>query len=90
MPATALLPKSPLEATPEPVPNTYGVQVKLWRRWSPQAREVFNWLYHAMTANQHFYRHPRSPVEPPEVWGTTAWNAAYEAAEAVRLICRRV
>lgn len=64
--------------------NTHKVPKKQWRRWSEDARRVFNSVYSAMVENKQFFAHPDAPVVADQHWDTTAWNAAWHAAESVR------
>lgn len=67
------------------VRNKYKVQKYLWRNFGyDQARYVFNHVYGTMRAGQEMLTHPAHLMEKKEVWKTTCWNAACEAAFAVR------
>lgn len=61
--------------------NTYKVCRKQWKKWSPNARDMFEDLYTTMLANQDLYRHPKGPIMHEEHWKTTCWNAAWTAAD---------
>ena len=63
--------------------NTFKVPSKQWRKWTPAARKVFNRTYDDMLNNQHVFLHPKTAAVPQEQWKTTAWNAAWTAADAV-------
>jgi hypothetical protein len=63
--------------------NKYKVQKKKWRRWSEQAKGVFNSVYSAMITGQQYMTHPKTARVPRWQWRTTAWNAAWIAADAV-------
>ena len=63
--------------------NCNRVPVKQWRHWSEQARGVFNAVYDFICSNPLVMRHPKQPVVKMEFWQTTAWNAAWIAADAV-------
>ena len=65
------------------VRNPYRVPQKQWRRWSEQAKTVFNRTYKFMYDNRAVMLHPKQPVPSPAHWKTTAWNAAWIAADAV-------
>lgn len=63
--------------------NRYKVTQRKWRRWSDVARGVFNRTYSTMKENPSLFRHPKDPVRSNS-WGrTTAWNAAWIAADNV-------
>lgn len=66
------------------VPNTYKVQQKQWRKWNAKARETFNWLFGLMTKQPELFAHPKAPKQASAHIKTTAWNAAWLAADAVR------
>jgi hypothetical protein len=63
--------------------NKNRVPKKQWRRWSPLARRVFNDTYDFVVNNPKLMRHPKQPPVKLEYWETTAWNAAWIAADAV-------
>lgn len=65
--------------------NVNKVQVRQWRKWSERARIVFNNVFENMTTNQWQFLHPKSKAAPGPLWRTTAWNAAWIAADAVDL-----
>lgn len=56
-----------------------------WKRWTPQAQRVFNYLYPLMLENKSLFVHPKADYVQDVLWKTTAWNAAWMAAEAVVL-----
>lgn len=62
--------------------NVHKVQLKQWRKWSPEARGVFNYVYGVMVADQRIFLHPKSKGQSKLHWKTTAWNAAWIAADA--------
>jgi hypothetical protein len=63
--------------------NRYKVPLKKWRKWSASARRVFNETYSAMANNQMTFLHPQQDKISGRLWRTTAWNAAWIAADAV-------
>jgi hypothetical protein len=63
--------------------NINKVPLKQWKRWTPAARKVFNETYETMNANQGLFQHPKTAALPQAQWTTTAWNAAWIAADAV-------
>lgn len=63
--------------------NNHKVPLKHWRKWTPQARKVFNETYETMLENQGLFLHPKQATVPQAQWETTAWNAAWTAADAV-------
>lgn len=65
------------------VENTFKVNKKQWKRWSPQARRVFNYVYDWMNENQDLFKHPKGIEQTDEHWETTAFNAAWAAADGV-------
>jgi len=64
--------------------NKHEVNKKQWKKWDDTGKEVFNGLYEYMGENQHLFNHPMTIIIPQEYWNTTAWNAAWIAAELVR------
>ena len=62
--------------------NPYHVPQRQWRKWSPKAREVFNELFSTMVQNQYAFLHPQQDRISKRMWRTTAWNAAWIAADA--------
>ena len=62
--------------------NTHKVPAKQWRKWSAPAQEVFNGLYAEMLAQPDFFTHPNDLLLKRH-WPTTAWNAAWRAADLV-------
>lgn len=70
--------------------NEHRVPKRQWRKWTCVGRHVFNLTYEAMQENPGFYRHPKDPPVSKRFSGTTAWNAAWIAAdhadEALKLI----
>lgn len=63
--------------------NTYSVPKKQWAKWNGRARYTFNYVYDLMTMDQSMYLHPEDTPAPDSYWSTTAWNAAWIAAESV-------
>ena len=63
--------------------NRYKVPLKKWRKWNATARRVFNETYSAMSSNQYIFLHPQQGKISNRLWRTTAWNAAWIAADAV-------
>ncbi len=64
--------------------NMFGVSKRQWKKWTPLGRAVFNDVYYAMSENQRIFLHPRADMDLREYWKTTAWNAAWAAAQAVK------
>lgn len=64
-------------------PNTFKVGKSQWKKWSDIAQRVFNETYEVMLANQSLFLHPKADPARVEYWTTTAWNAAWTAADAV-------
>lgn len=64
--------------------NLYRVPVRKWRKWSAMGRQVFNEVYSAMAGNQRLFLHPQQDKISKRMWRTTAWNAAWIAADATR------
>lgn len=62
--------------------NRYKVPEGQWRKWSKQARAVFNEVYRNMRSSQWAFLHPDAELTKRTHWRTTAWNAAWTAASA--------
>lgn len=63
--------------------NTNRVPKSQWRKWSPQARETFDWLYGLMMKSPDLFNHPKAVKMKHAHWKTIAWNTAWLAADAV-------
>ena len=63
--------------------NRFKVPLKKWRKWNRVARKVFNETFSAMSSNQGLFLHPHQDKLSRRMWRTTAWNAAWIAADAV-------
>lgn len=61
--------------------NVNKVPAKQWRRWSYEARRVFN-SHFAATTDADVLTHPKMDV-PKDHWETIRWNMAWLAADAV-------
>lgn len=64
--------------------NRHRVPKKQWRKWSRLGRHVFNEVFSAMSRNAWAFQAPSVEKDPPtkRAWKTTAWNAAWIAADA--------
>ena len=60
--------------------NPYRVPQKKWRLWNAEAKRTFNAMYELML-DQPIFLHPKAEKQPARYWKTTAWNAAWSAAE---------
>lgn len=65
-------------------PNHYKVPAKQWKKWCDLSQRVFNETYCTMAHNKNLFMHPAQDEPRDEYWNTTAWNAAWTAAEAVK------
>jgi hypothetical protein len=61
--------------------NLYKVPSKKWRNWPDLCQRVFNHVYGVMYENQTLFLHPDTKWVYKDQWQTTAWNAAWEAAD---------
>lgn len=61
--------------------NIHRVPGDQWRKWGSVARYVFNSTYEKMRERQAYFLHPQQLPASPKHWLTTAWNAAWEAAD---------
>lgn len=67
-----------------PVSNKHKVPQVTWRRWSNEARRIFNYVMHAMRPScQWIFMHPKAALLAKAEWQTVRWNAAWMAAEGV-------
>lgn len=62
--------------------NLYHVPLKVWGEWDARSREAFNLVYSTMRSNQSLFLHPKATPHSRAHWNTTAWNAAWTAANA--------
>lgn len=73
--------------------NPYKVPKSQWRKWDLKAKSTFNRLFSFMYRNQDLFLHPKGAKAKakPAHWKTTAWNAAWIAADIVheKVILRR-
>lgn len=68
--------------------NYYGVSKRQWKKWNEQEQQVFNGLFAMMYDNQHLFIHPKTEFMTTSYWKTTAWNAAWMAADLLRIARR--
>jgi hypothetical protein len=66
------------------IENIYKVPKKQWKKWAEVEQELFNALNRFMEDNQNLCLHPSVAPLLDEHWKTTAWNAAWMAAEFMR------
>lgn len=66
------------------IDNIYKVSKKQWKKWNPQEQTLFNELHWYMIENQHLFKHPLGAAQVDKIWKTTAWNAAWMAADILR------
>jgi hypothetical protein len=64
--------------------NDFHVAKRQWDKWNPLCRKIFNHVYEVMLGNQTLFLHPEALTTRKRFWKTTAWNAAWEAAEACK------
>lgn len=64
--------------------NRFKVPSARWNRWGDAARCVFNSVMLKMKDDQRLYLHPKTEPMPKVRWQTTAWNAAWIAAESAQ------
>ncbi len=67
------------------IDNKHKVMKKQWTKWNENSQELFNGLYEYMGENQHLFIHPHTIQIPQEYWKTTAWNAAFMAAQLTKI-----
>lgn len=61
--------------------NTYKVSKRQWKKWDENEKYIFNSLYEMMLNNQSLFKYPNADLIPTAFWTTTAWNAAWMAAD---------
>ena len=66
------------------VKNQYRVPAGQWRKWNDAERTLFNGLYNTLLDNMPLFLHPKQEPPEPAHWNTTAWNAAWMAADELR------
>lgn len=66
------------------VNNPFKVQKHQWNKWGYMARRTFNQTYDMMLGDQKLFLHPKAATIDEDHWKTTAWNAAWTAADAVQ------
>lgn len=62
--------------------NLNKVPKKQWKKWPDLAQRVFNEVFEGLYLNQEMMLHPKSAMVSEKRWKTTAWNAAWTAADA--------
>lgn len=64
--------------------NRNLVPKRQWAKWNCVAKRVFNEVYETMAPNPDLFSHPKAKPVSESHFNTTAWNAAWTAAEAVK------
>ena len=64
--------------------NKHDVPKRQWKKWNEQEQYLFNSIYDQMTQRPDLFVHPHVVVPSFEYWSTTAWNAAWIAANDLR------
>jgi hypothetical protein len=59
--------------------NRHKVPTKQWKKWSTEARFIFNNVFEGM-ADQPLYLHTKALPMKAEHWKVSRWNAAWLAA----------
>jgi hypothetical protein len=62
--------------------NHYKVPARKWKNWPDICQRVFNLTYAQMLNSQTLFMHPKADQQLQAHWATTAWNAAWTAADA--------
>lgn len=62
--------------------NKHKVPARKWKNWPDICQRVFNTTYDGMMIDQRLFLHPKAVPHTSEHWDTTAWNAAWTAADA--------
>lgn len=63
--------------------NKYRVNRKAWSKWTVVGKHVFNKTFETMMGDKELFLHPETVKRaiPDKEWKTTAWNAAFIAAD---------
>lgn len=69
------------EARSEEQVNKFKVPKKMWSKWEPEGRAIFNRTYEIILLNKNINTHPKHGGLPPDHNKMVAWNAAWVAAE---------
>jgi hypothetical protein len=64
--------------------NINKVSKRQWKKWNETEQTLFNDLYEVMLYNQSLFNHPLAFKVNGLHWETTAWNAAWMAADLLR------
>ena len=65
------------------VNNDFNVPIRQWDKWTEDAKFVFNEVYDQMNEDMELFKHPKANTETYMHWDTTAWNAAWYAADTL-------
>ncbi len=65
------------------IQNVHKVSARQWKKWSFVSQVIFNYTYSIMLNRQDLFKHPKAPLLDEKLWKTTAWNAAWVAAESI-------
>lgn len=65
------------------VENKHSVSKRQWKKWNEQEQYLFNSVYDQMMLEPLLFQHP-DWATPQEYWTTTAWNAAWIAADDLK------
>jgi hypothetical protein len=68
-----------------PERNNNGVAATQWKKWPEVSRSTFNELYAFMVGNQAHCKHHEGPYLHEKHWRTLCFNAAFMAADHLRL-----
>lgn len=70
--------------------NVHKVPAKTWSKWTVAARLLFNDVYSRIYDMGRVFYHPDlAPAHTGERHATTAWNAAWEAADSATEMARK-
>ena len=68
------------------ITNKYKCSNPIWKKFSPKAKEIFNYVYSSAIRNQEVVTHPKTITLSKEEWITIVYNMSCFAAWA----CDRV
>lgn len=66
------------------VENKHGIAKNQWKKWDEDSRDLFNKVFQYLNNNQELFLHPKTRPVPEKEWKTTAWNAAWIAADTLK------
>lgn len=69
---------------PDDIINAYKVPKIQWKKWSKDQRRCFNYVFARMIEHPSHYLHPKAEEPSAAHFRTTAFNAAWTAADFMK------